>query len=104
MRRPEEAALQYRKSVAAGVFALLLVVGCLLAGSSSRPAHAQYPPGTLPPATGAVAPAPTAPPTTVPHHLAFTGAQIAEMAGIGTIALAAGVVMLVMARRRRPED
>ena len=92
--------MNYRRSVVTAVVALLVMVGVFLfAGFSSRPAHAQYPPGTLPPATG-VAPVQPATPTTVPHHLAFTGAMIAEVAGIGILVLATGVVMLVVARRR----
>jgi hypothetical protein len=46
------------------------------------------------------APAPTTSPTTSPSGIAFTGADIEEMAVIGLVATGVGVVLVRSSRRR----
>lgn len=95
--------LRHFLTAALAALTLLLLVG-LMVVSDPGAVHAQYPPGTLPPVTGVAPVVSTVPPTTVAHHIAFTGAMISEVAGVGIAILLTGVVLLLIVRRRqRPQ-
>jgi hypothetical protein len=84
--------------------AIALPLGGLLAGSAAADTSCYTgctsDGGTVTSSGSVAAPAPTTSPTTSPSGIAFTGADIEEMAVIGLVATGVGVVLVRSSRRR----